>query len=323
MEQENERMGFNIILVSHRGATRSITLTQGRLLLIITLLIGTMIGLSSLLSYWMVRHAAEARLPFLKEFLQELTLEEESRTRRFVQENLGAMAVRLGQMQAQLMQLDNLGEHLAALAGVKPKEHGVAVKGLLRVEGEGGGPLIRPENLTADEVDKAVEMLSREVERRSQLLSTIEERLLETRIRAQLVPTAAPVEKDARMSGFGWRIDPFTGQNALHEGIDFLAEPGSPILAAAAGVVVAAERHPDYGLYVELDHGDGLTTRYAHAQSLLVKPGDIVRRGQQIATVGMTGRATGPHLHFEVRKDGVAQNPARYLGKSGIELARR
>ena len=99
----------------------------------------------------------------------------------------------------------------------------------------------------------------------------------------------------------------------MHEGIDFIADSGTPIVAAAAGIVVAAERHPQYGNLVEIDHGNDLVTRYAHASRVLVKEGALVKRGQKIAEVGSTGRSTGPHLHFEVRFKGAAQNPSRFL----------
>jgi murein DD-endopeptidase MepM/ murein hydrolase activator NlpD len=114
-------------------------------------------------------------------------------------------------------------------------------------------------------------------------------------------------------SSFGWRIDPFTGQKSFHEGLDFPSEAGTPIAAAASGKVIFAEVHPQYGKMIEIDHGNGLVTRYAHASRLFVKEGDLVVRGQMVATVGSTGRATGPHLHFEVRLNGVPQNPARFL----------
>ncbi|MFN3630730.1 MAG: M23 family metallopeptidase, partial [Casimicrobiaceae bacterium] len=112
---------------------------------------------------------------------------------------------------------------------------------------------------------------------------------------------------------YGYRIDPFTGHQSFHEGIDFAAETGTPIVAAASGKVISAEQHPAYGKFIDIDHGNGLVTRYAHASELLVKEGDLVVRGQTIARVGSTGRSTGPHLHFEVRLNGAPQNPARFL----------
>jgi murein DD-endopeptidase MepM/ murein hydrolase activator NlpD len=126
-------------------------------------------------------------------------------------------------------------------------------------------------------------------------------------------------------STFGWRIDPFTGRSALHSGLDFPAEPGTPIYAAAGGVVVTQETHPQYGKMIEVDHGNDLITRYAHTSRVLVKKGDLIKRGQKIAEVGNTGRSTGSHLHFEVLVQGVPQDPQKFLnaGNSMGKLAER
>ena len=123
----------------------------------------------------------------------------------------------------------------------------------------------------------------------------------------------APVSAGYNSSSYGWRPDPFTGQKAFHKGLDFMADSGSPIHAAADGIVTQAERAPDYGNIVRVDHGFGLDTRYAHVSSFLVKVGDRVSKGQPIATVGSTGRSTGPHLHYEVRLNGVPLDPRKYL----------
>ena len=128
-----------------------------------------------------------------------------------------------------------------------------------------------------------------------------------------MVPTQKPVSAGVLGSAFGWRIDPITGGSALHTGLDFQAESGSPILAAAGGVVVTQEYHGAYGNMVEVDHGNELITRYAHASKVLVKKGDLIKRGQKIAEVGSTGRSTGPHLHFEVLVEGIPQDPQKFL----------
>jgi murein DD-endopeptidase MepM/ murein hydrolase activator NlpD len=297
-------------------------LTGGHLALIATALVVVVLALSSMMSYLTVRHAAEIRLPFLQELLRNISLEEAGKTRELVRENLATMAARLGQMQGQLMQLDSLGERLAGLAGVKPADAKGAVQKVERNAGR-GGPLLRPDNLTPNDLKNALDELARQVEVRSDTLSALESRMLEERIRKSLLPTTRPVDTDARASGFGWRLDPFTGQTAMHEGIDFIAEPGTPILSAAAGIVKAVEQHPQYGNMVEIDHGNDLITRYAHAQAIHVKVGEFVKRGQRIAAVGTTGRSTGPHLHFEVRIGGVAQNPSRFLEQGNSQLARR
>lgn len=128
-----------------------------------------------------------------------------------------------------------------------------------------------------------------------------------------MVPTQAPVANPITGSAFGWRIDPFTNGSALHTGMDFQAETGTPILAAAGGVVVTSEYNSGYGNMVEVDHGNDLLTRYAHASSVFVKKGELVKRGQKIAAVGTTGRSTGAHLHFEVLVQGVPQDPQKFL----------
>lgn len=302
---------MHIILVSDRLATaKTVTLTGRHLFAAIVGMAAVVVVLATLFSYVTVRHAAEIRLPFLQELVRAISLDEAQKSKEFVRENINAMAVRLGQMQAQLTRLDSLGERLAALAGMKPEKIQETPK-----EGR-GGPLIQPRSLSPDELQNALDKLSRQVELRTEVLTALEERLLEERIRKSFLPTALPVQAQWNASGFGWRVDPFTGEAAIHEGIDFTAEMGTPIKAAAAGVVVTAEKHPQYGNMVEIDHGNDLVTRYAHSSKLFVKPGAFVRRGQKIAEVGSSGRSTGPHLHFEVRIRGVAQNPNRFLDQA-------
>jgi murein DD-endopeptidase MepM/ murein hydrolase activator NlpD len=130
------------------------------------------------------------------------------------------------------------------------------------------------------------------------------------------MPTIPPVDGSWSASSFGWRIDPFNGMLALHEGVDFVVDAGTPVFAAAGGVVSFAEVHGPYGYMIEIDHGNDFTTRYAHCSRLLVRQGEVVQRGGKIAESGSTGRATGPHVHFEVRYRGVAQNPVRFLQAS-------
>jgi murein DD-endopeptidase MepM/ murein hydrolase activator NlpD len=270
---------------------------------------GSVLLLSSLFSYVTVRHAAEIRLPFLQDLLRVMNAEETQRSKDFARENLNAMAVKLGEMQAQLLRLDTIGERLAGMAGVKPQE----LKAFEAKSDGRGGPLVLPEAMSATQLQRAVDALAQQVDAKSDAISMIESQLLEDRIRKSLLPTSLPIDAQWNASAYGWRVDPFTGERALHEGVDFVAPTGTNVAAAAAGVVVSAERHPQYGNFVEIDHGNDLTTRYAHASKILVKPGQLVKRGQTIAEVGSTGRSTGPHLHFEVRIRGLAQNPDRFL----------
>jgi murein DD-endopeptidase MepM/ murein hydrolase activator NlpD len=232
----------------------------------------------------------------------------------YMRERLDVMARRLGQMQARLAQLESLGERVAGLAGVEPLP--------AAEDSAGGGTLLSPRNLSAEELDAVLDAIDSATLAQTDWLTVIESRLYDQRIRRYMVPTETPVPGVALGSRFGWRIDPFTGQKALHSGLDFPAHVGTPILAAAGGIVVSADRHPAYGRMVEIDHGDELLTRYAHASRLHVKKGDLVRRGQKIAEVGSTGRSTGPHLHFEVLVAGVPQDPKRFLD-AGEALVRQ
>lgn len=301
---------MHVILVSDRLATaRSITLTWRHAALFVGALFSSVLVLSSLFSYVTVRHAAEIRLPYLQDLLRSVNAEEAQRSKDFVRENLNVMAVKLGEMQAQLLRLDTIGERLAGMAGVKLQE----LKAFETKSDGRGGPLVLPSAMSSTELQTAVDALANQVEAKTDAISMIESQMLEDRIRKSLLPTSLPVDVQWNASSYGWRVDPFTGERALHEGVDFVSNPGTAIRAAAAGVVVSAEYHPQYGNLVEIDHGKDLTTRYAHASRMLVKVGQLVKRGQKIAEVGTTGRSTGPHLHFEVRIHGLAQNPDRFL----------
>ena len=305
---------MHIILVSDRLATaKSLTLSTREVVLAVTAVAAIVVVLAASLAYFGFRHAAEIKLPFLESLLLDAQHKEKEKEQSFVRENLNAMAVKLGQMQAQLMRLDALGERLSVLSGVKPQEFRFNEQ-----PGRGGAVSTStpPYNFTVDDFSRQLNLLSRHVENRTDHLDVLESQLFDAQIKKKLMPTVQPIVGTYNASSFGWRPDPITGQNALHEGVDFIADIGTPIYSAAGGVVVVAEMHPQYGNLVEIDHGNDFTTRYAHASRRLVKAGDLIQRGKKIAEVGNTGRSTGPHLHFEVRFKGVAQNPARFLQQS-------
>jgi len=230
----------------------------------------------------------------------------------YLRANLDAMARKLGEMQARTMQLDALGERVAGLAGLNPAD--------FKRDGSGGA-LVADRSIDMDELMQSIDRLDAVTGTQADWLTVIESRLFDQKMQRSLVPTEEPVEGGRIGSQFGFRIDPITGRRAMHTGLDFPADTGTPILAAAGGVVVVQEYHLAYGNMVEIDHGNDLITRYAHASKVHVKKGDIVRRGQHIADVGSTGRSTGPHLHFEVWVSGVPQDPKRFL-EAGEQLAR-
>ena len=301
---------MHIILVSNRMATaKSIAITQRLLMALVAAFVFMLLGLSSLFSYVTVRHAAEIRLPFLQDLVRDTSNEDSRRSGEFMRENLKVMAVKVGELQARLVRLDSLGDRMASMVGIKAQE----LKTQEQTSEGRGGPLVKSSPLSADELQKTLDALTREVETRTDTLALLDSRLFEERVRKNMLPTTLPVSVQWNASGFGWRIDPFTGERAMHEGVDFPSEIGTKVVSAAAGIVVSAQYHPDYGNVIEIDHGNDLTTRYAHTARMLVKPGSVVKRGQLIAEVGNTGRSTGPHLHFEVRFRGIAQNPNRFL----------
>lgn len=312
MESVSERNDVHIILVSRRLATaKSFHLGWRHLALAAAAFFALVLATASLFSYVTVLHAADIRLPFLQDMLSSINAAETRRSQEFVRDNLNAMAVKLGQLQARLVHLDSVSERLSTLSGIKPPEReGNAVNAALK-DGR-GGPLVNPGAVSAPDLQAMLDDVSRQLDVRGDDFSMIESRLLDERLRKNMLPTTLPVTVPW-ISSFGWRIDPITGDRAMHEGVDFPADIGTQVVAAATGVVLSAEPHPEYGNLLEIDHGNGLSTRYAHLSKILVRPGSLVKRGQPIAMVGNTGRSTGPHLHFEVRINGMAQNPARFL----------
>ena len=301
---------MHIILVSSKLAkSRSWTLTNRHLIAGAMFMALLLFSLTLALFWITVRHATEFKLPLLDSLVLSAQEAQRRKTEEFLRENLNAMAVKLGQMQAQLMRLDALGERLSTLAGLKPGEFRFN-----ETPGRGGAvSSIPPKDLSMAEFNRQLDQLSRQMENRSDSLGILESQLFDAKVKKKLMPTIPPVDAAYSASSYGWRIDPFNGMLAMHEGVDFPVDIGTPVFAAAGGVVIYSGTHPQYGFLVEIDHGNDFTTRYAHCSRVLVREGEVVQRGSKIAESGSTGRATGPHLHFEVRYRSVAQNPIRFL----------
>jgi murein DD-endopeptidase MepM/ murein hydrolase activator NlpD len=300
-----------VILISSRLAkARTVTVSLRHLFVTATLGMAVVVGLAGGLYWLSLRFAADLKIPLVQELVLAAQKGETERSREFMQQNLNAMAVKIGEMQAQLTRLDALGERLSTLAGFRPQEFRFS-----EAPGLGGAQstTMPPQNLTLTQFNEKVAMLARQMESRTDMLGLLEAQLFEQAVKKKALPTMMPVAAPFNASGFGYRIDPFTGQQAMHEGIDFITDTGTPVVAAAGGVVQFAGFHPQYGNMIDIDHGNDLVTRYAHLSKVLVKEGDVLQRGRRIGDSGNTGRSTGPHLHFEVRFRGVAQNPSRFL----------
>lgn len=301
---------MQIILVSrHLKAARTITIMPRHLVAALFVFVALVFSTSALFS-WLSVHL---RLPLVEDLMLSLQQQEAKKTRDHLDNNLQLMATRLGELQGKVLQLDSLGERISGLVGVKTQPAPNTVR-----PGQGGPYVAAP--LSATELQQEIDRLAGQVEQRSDDLAFLELKLLEKRVKDRLLPTILPVKDASLGSPFGHRSDPIAGLRSMHEGMDFSAEPGTSVVVAADGVVVSAAYHPEYGNLIEIDHGEGLTSRYAHLSRMDVQPGSLIKRGTPIGAVGNTGRSTGPHLHFEVRMLGVAQNPAHFL-KQGDEYA--
>ncbi|WP_047539658.1 M23 family metallopeptidase [Methylotenera versatilis] len=232
------------------------------------------------------------------------------------QVHLDAYARELGELQARMMRLDAQSQRLAKLAGEK-ESAAINITSLKPVNnihhGGVGGPFVESHAMTEADLIVAIEELTEAVNKRDDYLSSIEAKILQKSVLKDMLPNSSPIDAAFNSSSYGWRADPFNGREAFHEGLDFSANTGTDIRAAADGIVSSAERTPDYGNIVKINHGSGLETRYAHASKLLVKAGERVVKGQIVAQVGSTGRSTGPHLHYEIRLNGNALDPRKYL----------
>lgn len=304
---------MQIIITDHgRLKSRVLSISLGRLALWSLVLLTALVTGISYAYHLTFTRAVEQRwtmAPVMGPAIQTMVQNDVAQRDRYLRENLDAMARRLGEMQARLVQLETIGDRVSNLAGLKPEE----IRPVVSTAGS-GGLLIDSQALTLEQLASAILSMDESTQQSADMFTVIESRLSEQKLRERLVPSERPVGEEARLgSGFGFRRDPISGRNALHTGLDFPAPVGTPIFAAAGGVVAVAERHPAYGLMIDLDHGNGLVTRYAHASRLKVKVGDLVKPGDKIAAVGSTGRSTGPHLHFEVLVDGVPQNPMKFL----------
>jgi len=294
-----------IITDAWLAKSRSIQVTIPKLIFSTFLASLILVMVAGGMYHWVFLKGAREGWPVVGALLQLVVKDEFAQRDRYMRENLDVLARQVGEMQAKALLLESLGERVSGLAGIRPSE-------IKKNVGQ-GGVLVSSQPLSSQQLLTTLNSLDEQSNERTKLFTVLESRLFDQKMRNMMIPTQLPVSPGDMGSAFGWRIDPFTGTSALHTGLDFQASPGTPILAAAGGVVVAQEFHSAYGNMVEIDHGNDLITRYAHASKTHVKRGDLIKRGQKIAEVGSTGRSTGPHLHFEVWVQGIVQDPQKFL----------
>lgn len=231
--------------------------------------------------------------------------------RRQLQERVDAMAMRLGRMNAHVIRLDALGKRLTEMANIDHREfdfESAPPAGGPESDAGGVGAQIPDLSALLDELENKVEL-------RDAQLAALESVILARELSEQIVPDGRPVRAGFISSYFGQRQDPFTGHQAFHKGVDFASKAGSDVVAVAAGVVTFVGERAGYGTLVEVSHGNGYVTRYGHNQSTLVHVGQTVTRGEALALMGSTGRSTGPHVHFEVLRNGRQVNPLSFIGR--------
>lgn len=224
-------------------------------------------------------------------------------------ENLDALSVRMGQLNSRMIRLDALGRRLVTMADLEDGEFDFD-----QAPAQGGpdsGDV--GQSLGTADLDAMLDELALQIENRTDQLTVLEELMASRRLRQDQHPEGRPIRSGWLSSYYGNRADPFSGKQKLHAGVDFAGKEGSDVVAVASGVVTWSGKRYNYGTMVEIAHGNGLVTRYAHNKDNLVTVGETVKKGQVIASMGRSGRATGPHVHFEVLKNGVKVNPLKYL----------
>ena len=236
-----------------------------------------------------------------------------ARAKEDAEDHLNALAQRLGQLQAHIIRLDALGKRLVDMAELDKGEFDFATRPAL------GGPedTSSLQSNTVPDFLTALDALGQQLDDRGQQLHVLESLLMNRRLASLVQPTGRPIKKGWISSYYGKRTDPISGKKAFHDGIDFAGKRGSEVVAVASGVVTWSGKRYGYGKMVEINHGNGLVTRYAHNQDNLVKVGEKVRKGQTIARMGSSGRSTGPHVHFEVLRNGRTVNPIKYVRARG------
>ncbi|WP_370981301.1 peptidoglycan DD-metalloendopeptidase family protein [Agaribacterium sp. ZY112] len=307
---------MRLILVSKRhGSTRCINLGGWARAFIGVCLVGFPVGMG-VMAYQLFAQSGEGLLDSQSREAWVATLEsqqdEVELARREAEKRLAALTLRVSQLQARLVRIDALGERLTTMAKLDSGEFDFSQAPAL------GGPETEfsPNKVDSQTLIHTLERLAQQIDDRQQQLNTLEALLADKKLQSDVFLAGRPIKKGWMSSRYGRRTDPFTGGADWHQGVDFAAKEDSDIVAVAAGVVTWSADRYQYGKMVEINHGNGFVTRYGHCKELLVKAGDIVKKGQNIALVGSTGRSTGPHVHFEVHKHGRVVDPASYIHRA-------
>lgn len=306
-------MGIILIPKSSKGVARRIS--RRAALLMISALLLTVPATTLFTGYYLGLHNTAEQKEMLSAGLRA-ELEQQRReldaSKQRAQENINALTLRLAQLQSRVVRLDAMGERLTEMAQLDKGEFD------FQTAPAQGGPAADDLLAQADLDDfmASFQDLSKQLDDREQQLAVLESMLMTRNLEDEVFPAGFPAEKGWVSSFFGTRTDPFTGRPARHEGVDIAGKLGTKILAVAAGVVTWSGDRYGYGTMVEINHGNGYITRYAHHSENLVEVGDTVKKGQAIGLMGSSGRSTGPHVHFEVLRHGRVVDPIKYVRSS-------
>lgn len=306
---------MNIIIVGRRhGESRTYTLSASARTVMVGLLFALPFAMGAA-GYWLAERLADEGILDLnaaKAWERDLSMQKQElqQIRKQTDQELEALTLRLAELQAKLLRLDALGERLVDVSALNTEEFDFSVEPAV------GGPGTLGEAYQVPEINEVLDELAERIDSREQQLEVLDDLMSANKLSSDTFVAGRPITKGWMSSRYGKRTDPFTGRLAWHAGVDFAGKLGADIVAVASGVVTWAGPRYGYGRMVEINHGNGYKTRYAHCQELNVALGDIVRKGDIIAQMGSTGRSTGPHVHFEVYKNGRTVDPAAYIHRT-------
>ncbi|MCE0757809.1 M23 family metallopeptidase [Marinobacter sp. G11] len=310
---------MNVIFVGKRhGQSKAVALNGGVLAGLIFLVLALILA-AGWAGYQVAVTKAAAEQPTESELVAEWRskLEQQkaqlARVREDVQQQVDALTLRLGQIQGRMLRLDALGQRFMESGLVASDEFNFDQPPAV------GGPEelgLAGDSYSAPELTEMIFQLERQLEDREKQLRLLDKVSSRQKLQDERYVQGRPITWGWLSSKYGYRSDPFTGKRTWHGGVDLAGKDGSDIIAVASGVVTWAGERYGYGNLVEVDHGDGLVTRYAHAKTVKVKIGDVVQKGQVVALMGSTGRSTGPHVHFEVIRNGKTEDPVKYIQRA-------
>ncbi len=304
---------MNVILLSKRaGRVRQFNLarplTFSAVLLVTAMVLGGAFTLGLQLGKGVHREVALAETTRFGAILAQQK-QEIAGLKQQLQLRIDAMAMRIGEVNAHVIRLDALGKRLTEMADIDSREFD------FDRDPPSGGPESEGVSAQIPDLSRMLVQLEQRADLRESQLAALENVILTRELKEEIHPEGRPVTTGYISSYFGERADPFDGREAFHKGVDFAGNLGSDVVAVAAGVVTWAGERSGYGKLIEINHGDGYSTRYAHNERTLVAVGQTVKRGEPIALMGSTGHSTGPHVHFEVLHNGRQVNPLSFVGR--------